>query len=115
MQRRSFLGKATLMSAATLLMSRSKTRAEDTRPNIVLIMGDDIGFSDIGCFGGEIDTPNLDNLGFNGMRFTQGYNMAKCNPTRSSMLTGTFYGDGKCQSLGELMGKAGSTTLYSGK
>lgn len=89
--------------------------AEDTRPNIILIMGDDIGFSDIGCFGSEIDTPNIDRLGYGGMRFTQAYNMAKCNPTRSSMLTGTFWSGASAQSLGTLMSDAGYTTLYSGK
>jgi arylsulfatase len=60
----------------------------EPRPNIILIMSDDIGYSDIGCFGSEIDTPNLDQLGRGGLRFTQFSNMAKCNPTRSSMLNG---------------------------
>jgi len=87
------------------------------RPNIVLIMADDIGFSDIGCFGGEIETPNLDQLGHGGVRFTQAYNMAKCNPTRSAMMTGVFIGgaNAQCQSLGDLMRQAGYQTLYSGK
>lgn len=85
------------------------------RPNIVLIIGDDIGFADIGCFGAEIETPNLDKLAANGMRFSQGYNMAKCNPTRSSMLTGTLLGGPECQSMGGLLRDAGYTTLYSGK
>ncbi|MEM9143303.1 MAG: sulfatase-like hydrolase/transferase, partial [Bacteroidota bacterium] len=61
-------------------------------PNIVLIMADDIGFSDIGCYGSEIQTPNLDFLAQQGMRFTTFYNMAKCNPTRSSLLTGLYQG-----------------------
>jgi len=51
-------------------------------PNIVLIMGDDIGFSDIGCYGGEISTPTLDSLAYGGYRFSTFYNMAKCNPSR---------------------------------
>jgi arylsulfatase len=85
------------------------------RPNIVLIVGDDIGFSDIGCYGSEIETPNLDRLARKGMRFSQAYNMAKCNPTRSALMTGTFIGGPRCQSLGELMGNAGYTTLYVGK
>lgn len=94
----------------------STTRADsDERPNIVLIVGDDIGFSDIGCFGAEIETPNLDRLGHHGMRFAQGYNMAKCNPTRSAMLTGTFIGGDRCQSMGALLGRAGYSTLYVGK
>ena len=58
------------------------------RTNIVLILCDDMGYSDIGCYGGEIRTPNLDRLAKEGMRFTQFYNCAKCNTTRASILTG---------------------------
>lgn len=58
------------------------------KPNIILIMSDDMGFSDIGCYGGEISTPNLDNLAANGLRFTQFYNTARCCPTRASLITG---------------------------
>ena len=58
------------------------------RPNIVLIMVDDMGFSDIGPFGGEIDTPNLDRLSANGVNFTQFYNTSRCCPSRASLLTG---------------------------
>jgi len=58
------------------------------RPNIVLIMADDLGFSDLGCYGGEIDTPNLDRLAGEGMRFSQFYNCAVCCTTRASLLTG---------------------------
>ncbi len=60
------------------------------RPNIVLIMADDMGFSDIGCFGSEIPTPNLDLLAGKGIRFSQFYNGARCCPTRASLLTGLF-------------------------
>ena len=59
-----------------------------TKPNIVLILNDDMGYSDIGCYGGEIDTPNLDRLAANGLRFSQFYNTARCSPSRASMLTG---------------------------
>ena len=62
------------------------------RPNIILIVADDIGISDIGCYGSEIRTPNIDRLAREGMRFTTFYNMAKCNPTRSTMLTGLYKG-----------------------
>ncbi len=62
--------------------------AKDTRPNIIVILSDDMGFSDIGCYGGEIQTPNLDTLAANGLRFTQFYNTARCCPTRASLLTG---------------------------
>lgn len=58
------------------------------RPNIVLIMSDDMGYSDLGCYGGEIPTPNLDALAAKGLRFTQFYNTARCSPTRASLLTG---------------------------
>jgi arylsulfatase A-like enzyme len=60
------------------------------RPNIVIIMSDDMGFSDIGCYGGEINTPNLDALAAKGLRFTQFYNTARCCPTRASLLTGLY-------------------------
>ncbi len=60
------------------------------RPNIVLIMSDDMGFSDIGCYGGEIHTPTLDSLAANGVRFTQFYNTGRCCPTRASLLTGLY-------------------------
>lgn len=62
----------------------------ESRPNIVLIMSDDMGFSDIGCYGGEIQTPNLDRLASNGVQFTQFYNTARCCPTRASLLTGLY-------------------------
>ena len=61
-----------------------------SRPNIVLIMADDLGYSDIGSYGGEIPTPNLDRLAENGMRFTQFYNTSRCVPTRASLLTGLY-------------------------
>ena len=60
------------------------------RPNIVLIMADDMGYSDIGCYGSEIPTPNLDKLANQGVRMTQFYNAARCCPTRASLLTGLF-------------------------
>lgn len=58
------------------------------RPNIIVILSDDVGFSDLGCYGGEIATPNLDALAQGGVRFTQFYNTARCCPTRASLLTG---------------------------
>lgn len=58
------------------------------RPNIVLILNDDMGFSDIGCYGGEIETPTLDRLAKRGLRFSQFYNTARCSPSRASLLTG---------------------------
>lgn len=64
--------------------------AAPTKPNIVLILADDMGFSDAGCYGGEIPTPNLDRLAANGLRFTQFYNTARCWPTRAAVLTGYY-------------------------
>ena len=62
--------------------------AKAPRPNIVVVLVDDMGFSDIGCYGGEIETPNIDRLASRGMRFTQFYNSGRCCPTRASLLTG---------------------------
>ena len=64
--------------------------ARDPRPNIIVIMADDMGFSDIGCYGSEIATPNLDRLAAGGVRFTHFYNSARCCPTRSALLTGLY-------------------------
>ena len=60
------------------------------RPNVIVILSDDMGFSDLGCYGSEIHTPNLDRLSENGLRFTQFYNTARCCPTRASLLTGLY-------------------------
>ncbi len=60
------------------------------RPNIVVVLVDDLGFSDIGPYGGEVPTPNLDRLAARGVRFTQAYNAARCSPTRASLLTGLY-------------------------
>lgn len=60
------------------------------KPNVIVILADDMGFSDIGCFGSEIKTPNIDRLASNGLRFTQFYNTARCSPTRASLLSGLY-------------------------
>src|SRR5437588_5290563 len=60
------------------------------KPNVLIILADDLGFSDIGCYGGEIQTPNLDRLAANGLRFTQFYNTARCWPSRAALLTGYY-------------------------
>jgi len=62
--------------------------ATKTRPNVVLILNDDMGYSDLGCYGGEIETPNLDRLAAGGLRFSSFYNTARCSPSRASLLTG---------------------------
>jgi len=105
------------------------------RPNIVLIMADDMGYSDIGCYGGEINTPNLNGLAAKGIRFTQFYNTARCCPTRASLMTGLYqhqagvghmmsdYGydayrgdlSNNCITIAEVLKQAGYSTYMSGK
>jgi arylsulfatase len=85
MTRRTFL---TTTAAAGL--ASANAAATKQRPNIVLILADDMGFSDLGCYGGEIRTPNIDSLAHQGVRFTQFYNTARCCPTRASILTGLY-------------------------
>ena len=85
------------------------------KPNIVLIMADDIGISDIGCYGSEIETPNIDRLADHGLRFTTFYNMAKCNPTRSSLLTGLYSGGNGAVHIAQLTREAGYYNIMSGK
>ena len=114
--------------------------ASSDKPNIVVIMADDMGFSDIGCYGGEIETPNIDALADGGLRFRQFYNTARCCPTRAALLTGLYQHqagvghmmaayskDGEvipayqaklnreCVTFGEALRPAGYTTLMSGK
>lgn len=95
--------------------------AQDARPNVVIIMADDLGFSDIGCYGGEIDTPHLDRLAANGLRFTDFHNNAKCSETRAAMLTGLWHHQSKNLkqpghvTIAEVLRDAGYTTLMSGK
>jgi len=60
------------------------------KPNIILILNDDMGYSDLGCYGGEVQTPNLNSLAANGLRYTQFYNTARCCPSRASLLTGLY-------------------------
>lgn len=73
---------------AGLAGARPGVAAESRRPNVVVLLSDDMGYSDLGCYGGEIETPNLDRLAAGGLRFTQFYNTARCCPTRASLLTG---------------------------
>lgn len=68
----------------------SSAEGKGGRPNIILIMADDLGFSDLGCYGGEISTPALDGLAENGLRFTQFYNASRCCPSRAALLTGLY-------------------------
>jgi arylsulfatase A-like enzyme len=99
------------------------------KPNIVLILADDLGWSDVGCYGGEIPTPHVDALAARGLRFTQFYNNAVCGPSRAALLTGLYcqrvghQGDNwneptdfrKCVGLGEVLKAAGYLTIMVGK
>jgi arylsulfatase len=89
--------------------------SKNTRPNIILIMADDSGISDIGGYGGEIETPNIDRLAKEGIRFRTFYNMAKCNPTRSTLLTGLYKGGNGTVHLAHLTKQAGYFNIMSGK
>ncbi len=131
MRRRDFLKTAGLALAAPVL-AQAKT---PKRPNIVILFADDLGYSDIGCFGGEIETPNLDRLAANGVRFSQFYNAARCCPARASLLTGLYphqagigfmvykdFGEGyrphlnqRCVTFAEVLGSAGYQTYMTGK
>jgi arylsulfatase A-like enzyme len=91
--------------------------AESSRPNIVVILADDIGYSDLGSFGGEIATPQLDALAAGGLRFTQFYNAARCCPTRASLLTGLYphqAGVGYMTDLAPYSAKAMINEWYAG-
>jgi arylsulfatase len=122
---------------AVRAMSRVEPRTADQkpRPNIVIMLADDMGFSDIGCYGSEIRTPNLDRMAANGLRFSQFYNCARCCPTRAALLTGLYphqtavghmiddyhfpgyrgYLNERCATIAEVLRPAGYTTLLSGK
>ncbi len=90
--RRDFLKMSAGLAAASLLNGGDlhASRAAASRPNIILILADDMGFSDIGCFGSEIHTPNLDRLAARGMRINQFYNNPRCCPSRAAIMTGLY-------------------------
>ena len=138
--RREFIGRsAGIAATAALGMDAAAASAKSGRPNIVVIMADDMGFSDLGCYGSEIHTPNLDGLAADGLRFTQAYNAARCCPSRAALLTGLYphqagmgdmvsfpeqnrpegpyqgYLNRNCATIAELMRPAGYKTYMSGK
>jgi arylsulfatase len=110
-----------LLLSLLLLIPATSIYADAPRPNIVIIVCDDLGFSDIGCYGGEIDTPNLDRLAAGGLRFTDFHNNAKCSETRASIMTGLWHQQSKYLKLSghvtmaEMLKSAGYATLMSGK
>ena len=120
--RRDFL-KTVAVGAAVLAGGRSRLAAEKGKrpPNVILIMVDDMGFSDLGCYGSAIKTPNIDKLARDGLKFTQFYNTAKCGPTRASLLTGCYHREvgekalKNCMTLPQAMKRAGYRTLMTGK
>ncbi len=137
--RRQFLTSSALAAAA--LSSGNIFCADKNKhnqPNIILIMADDMGFSDLGCYGSEIQTSNIDSLANGGMRFSQFYNAARCCPTRASLLTGLYphqagmggmvkppknvkpgpyqgYLNDQCVTIAEVLKQVGYSTYMSGK
>ena len=127
--------KTLLPIVALALSCSSAAWSAEERPNIVVILVDDMGFSDIGCYGGEIPTPNLDQLAENGIRLTQFYNTGRCCPTRATLLTGLYshqagvghmtgdYGvsgyqghlNDRCVTIGDVARSAGYLTMLAGK
>ena len=137
MNRREFMGSVAGGVAAAALGGRTARAAR--RPNILVILADDMGFSDVGCYGSEIQTPNIDRLAGEGIRFTQAYNAARCCPSRAALLTGLYphqagmgamvstaekpaepgayqgYLNGDCVTIAEALKPAGYRTYMSGK
>ena len=139
LDRREFLSLA-VGTAAFTSCGGPAPEPSSQRPNIIVMMADDMGFSDIGCYGGEVETPNINALAESGLRFRQFYNTARCCPTRAALLTGlyqhqagighmmaAYQKDGEvvpsyqgklnrnCVTFGEALRPAGYTTLMSGK
>jgi arylsulfatase len=110
---------ALLIGLAVCSAPSTATSAE--RPNVLVVMADDLGYSDLGCYGGEIETPHLDRLAAGGLRFTQFYNTAKCHSSRISLLTGCYAiqaGDTKLDravTSAEVLARAGYFTAMTGK
>lgn len=129
------LTRRSMLSQIGLAAATQASAAPASKPNIILMMADDMGFSDIGCYGSEIATPNLDRLAQGGLRFTQFCNNARCCPTRASLLTGLYahqagighmvndrgrpayqgYLNDQCVTIGEALREGGYTTLMTGK
>ena len=133
--RLSFPFAAVFVAGVLTCAVRSAESAGAARPNIVIIMADDMGFSDLGCYGSEIRTPNIDALAAGGLRFTQFYNTARCCPTRAALLTGLYphqagvghmtsdrnrpayrgFLNDRCVTIAEALRQAGYRTLMTGK
>ncbi len=85
-----YFSNARFAYGVALFMATCTATLAATPPNIVIILSDDMGWGDLGCYGGEIRTPNLDKLAKNGLRFTQFYNTGRCCPTRAALMTGLY-------------------------
>ena len=135
-----FIFPMMLCLAPFVSAQRADATPKQARPNIIIVLVDDMGYSDIGCYGGEIETPHLDSLAQNGLRFTQFYNQGRCCPTRASLMTGLQphqvgighmteppektlgisgpyqgYLNDQCTTLASVLKDAGYSTLMSGK
>src|SRR6056297_1168335 len=115
-----------VLAIAISLLASLETAFSNERPNIIFILVDDMGYSDIGCYGGEMKTPNLDRLASEGLRFSNAYNTAKCFPSRACLLTGVYaqqcgmgrrpqQGIQNAITVAELLKKEGYRTLAVGK
>lgn len=118
-----------------ILFTLAAPAAAAGRPNVIIMMADDMGYSDVGCYGSEIATPNIDGLAADGLRFTQFYNTGRCCPTRAALLTGLYphaagvghmtankgypsyqgFLNDRCVTVAEGLKSAGYTTLMAGK
>jgi len=107
------LAAATLTSSEYRLQAASQS-APAKRPNILVILADDMGFSDIGCYGSEISTPNLDRLAADGLRFTQAYSAARCCPSRAALLTGLYPHQAGMGAMVTRLGESAPTGAYQG-
>ncbi|MBL7188095.1 MAG: sulfatase-like hydrolase/transferase [Phycisphaerae bacterium] len=113
-----------LLCTITCLLIANSSLAKD-RPNIILIVVDDMGYSDIGCYGGEIKTPHIDRLANEGLRFRQFYNNSKCTTTRTSIMSGCYpyradkqsyyFWDKQTYCIAQSMKDAGYYTIQIGK
>lgn len=143
MDRRTFLqlmGAAAASAPGQAMATGTEPASSKARPNIVVILADDMGFSDLGCYGSEIRTPNLDGLASDGVRFTQFYCAARCCPSRATLLTGLYphqagmgtmvgradkpqkppgpyqgYLNDRCVTIAEVLKQSGYRTYMSGK
>ena len=133
--KKTFITLNLLLSTVLLISAQNKTTADASKPNIILILVDDMGYSDLGSYGSEIKTPNLDKLASEGLRLREFYNNSICAPTRASLLTGQYqhkagmgffdinlglpayqgYLNKESLTLGEVFRSGGYSTLLSGK